>query len=164
MGKTKRQRLDESVSASNFALGKPKVHGLRLRGRRGVEPVCGVPAQEAAKPAGHDAQQDPGQFVGGIVDIQTEPGEGDQERQNQRRNPEPVMAGKHGPHGGKGRAGMPGREGEIFGAGGGFQVFRSRSRPGSAQRYRHRARAARAVHSRQNRGQIWPRKLPGWPR
>lgn len=69
--------------------------------------------QALRKKAHQDAQEGPRQHIAGPVDIEVEPGEGDDEGQDEGRDPEAAFRRKEGPHGGKGDAGVAGGKGIV---------------------------------------------------
>ena len=85
------------------------------------EPACStmdcftyMAAYQTSNPARHDSQKNSGQDIRWIVDVQIEPGERDQNRQDQRRYPEPAPACVKSGNGGEGGPGVAGWEGEII--------------------------------------------------
>lgn len=66
-------------------------------------------------PAAGDAQDRAGQHVGGVVDVQIQPGKRDQHRGGQRRQPQAASAEVQRRNCGKAGRRVPGREGEIPG-------------------------------------------------
>ena len=73
--------------------------------------------QALREKAHQDAQKSPCQHVAGPVDIEVEPGEGDDQGQHEGRDPETAFRREEGPHGGKGDAGVAGGEGIVPRAG-----------------------------------------------
>ena len=82
-----------------------------------IKPPLHETNQGATHPALERPQHRPCQHIGGIVDIEIQPGKSDQRRQNQGREPQLAPAEIQSGRRREGGSRMPGGEGKIVGAG-----------------------------------------------